>query len=311
MKPTYSAAVAAVIDGDTENLERLLREHPRLAGERSEAEHRATLLHYVAANGVEPELQKVPAQALEITDLLIAAGADPDATSAIGGGGPGSTPLVALVTSAHPSEAGLQEPLTQRLLDAGSKVDGVQDEGGPLGWALEFGYRGATDVLARNGARTDNLVFAAGTGDLEGLQRCLATGALTGAATGFAPRFADPSWERNACSGRRWSPPASSAGCEPPRRCSRRARAPTRSATGAPAPCNGRPAGVDSRSWTCCSRAARTPTCTPATAATPSTGQTGPRPSSPACAVRPAGPDRCASVPSQRWLCTRRRNKRS
>src|SRR6266545_5248076 len=49
----YEAAAQAIVDGDEETLQRLLRERPDLIRARSEREHNATLLHYVSANGVE------------------------------------------------------------------------------------------------------------------------------------------------------------------------------------------------------------------------------------------------------------------
>ena len=52
----FEAAAHAVVAGDATTLRRLLREHPGLIRERSTREHRATLLHYVTANGVEPPL---------------------------------------------------------------------------------------------------------------------------------------------------------------------------------------------------------------------------------------------------------------
>ena len=63
------------------------REHPGLVRERSTREHRSTLLHYVSANGVEDFRQKTPKNIVEITNLLLDAGADVDAESDAYGGG--------------------------------------------------------------------------------------------------------------------------------------------------------------------------------------------------------------------------------
>jgi len=46
---------------------------------RSLREHRCTLLHYAAANGVEAERQRTPPNAPAVAQLLLARGADPDA----------------------------------------------------------------------------------------------------------------------------------------------------------------------------------------------------------------------------------------
>lgn len=65
----FETAVDAVVDGDRDMLEALLREDPALVGARSARRHRATLLHYVAANGVEGWLQR------PLAELLVERGA--------------------------------------------------------------------------------------------------------------------------------------------------------------------------------------------------------------------------------------------
>jgi len=129
----------------------------------------------VAANGVEDELQKSPKNAAEIARILIEAGAEVDALAETYGGGTNQTTLCLLVSSIHPATAGVQPALVQVLCDAGGAVDGVADDGAPLGTALLFSYRKAVDMLARCGARIDNLLFAAGTGDLAKVKSFLHT----------------------------------------------------------------------------------------------------------------------------------------
>src|SRR5207237_2292729 len=82
----FEAAVEAVINGDATTLASLLRENPELVRSRSARVtpfdppvHRATLLHYVAANGVEGYRQKTPPNAVEIAKLLLEGGAEVDA----------------------------------------------------------------------------------------------------------------------------------------------------------------------------------------------------------------------------------------
>jgi hypothetical protein len=65
----FESAVEAVISGDVVELGSLLRENPELIRARSTRRthfdppvHRATLLHYVAANGVEGYRQKTPGE---------------------------------------------------------------------------------------------------------------------------------------------------------------------------------------------------------------------------------------------------------
>ncbi|MFZ0836485.1 MAG: hypothetical protein WAM77_03440, partial [Xanthobacteraceae bacterium] len=84
----FESAAQAVIDGDVPVLEDALRRDPALVYARSSRVcyfdppiHRATLLHYVAANGVEAYRQKTPPNAVETARALLLAGAEPDALS--------------------------------------------------------------------------------------------------------------------------------------------------------------------------------------------------------------------------------------
>jgi hypothetical protein len=72
----FSQAVQAIITGDERGLTGLLRAHPALIRERAPSQHQATLLHYVAANGVENELQRSPKNAPAIAQILLEAGAE-------------------------------------------------------------------------------------------------------------------------------------------------------------------------------------------------------------------------------------------
>lgn len=169
----FEEAIEAVITGDLATLRQLLEQDPGLATARSEKEHHATLLHYVAANGVEDERQKTPPNAVAIAQALIDAGAEVDVLSDIYGGGPGSTPLVALVSSYPPAAAEVQGDLVTLFCKAGASPNGITNEGMPLSTAITFGYPEATAALHRCGARIDNLVQAAGLGKLDLVQRFL------------------------------------------------------------------------------------------------------------------------------------------
>jgi hypothetical protein len=103
--PIFELAVDAVTLGRIEQLDRLLIDAPDLIRRRSAYGHRATLLHYTAANGVEIRRQLVPANAAEITARLLDAGADPAATLHAYGGTPDT--LAMLRSSAHPRAAGV------------------------------------------------------------------------------------------------------------------------------------------------------------------------------------------------------------
>lgn len=72
---SFESAVDAIIDGNTEMLATLLNHDPSLITARSTREHRGTLLHYVAANGVEDFREKTPATIVAITRVLLDSGA--------------------------------------------------------------------------------------------------------------------------------------------------------------------------------------------------------------------------------------------
>src|SRR5215467_9613200 len=67
----FEAAVDAIVGGYIGTLQKLLRENPELVRTLSTREHRSTLLHYVAANGVEDFRQKTPKNIVEIARLLL------------------------------------------------------------------------------------------------------------------------------------------------------------------------------------------------------------------------------------------------
>ncbi len=161
----FEAAVDAVINGDTETLEKLQAESPELIRQRSTRTHRATLLHYVGANGVEDYRQRTPHNALEVLQVLLRAGAEVDATAAMYGGG--STTLGLVATSIHPKRAGVQLELMQALIDAGAAVDGGSGGGrAAVTGCLANGRPEAATFLAQRGAEL-NLEGAAGVGRLD------------------------------------------------------------------------------------------------------------------------------------------------
>jgi hypothetical protein len=174
----FEAAVEAVIHGDLAALQDALRRDPGLVHARSTRlccfdppAHRATLLHYVAANGVEGYRQMTPPNAVEIARALLAAGAVPDSLAHLYGGQ--WTTLGLLVSSIHPAKAGLQVPLIDLLLDFGAGLDREDPKWGtPLHVALTFGMRDAAQALVRRGARID-LPAAAGLGLFQETARLL------------------------------------------------------------------------------------------------------------------------------------------
>jgi len=155
----FEDAADAIVTGDRPTLERLLAESPELIGARSDREHRATLLHYVSANGVENYRQETPANIVEIARLLLDAGADVNAEADVYGGG--ATTLGLVVTSAHPRAAGVQNELADLLLDRGARLDKDIVRG-----CLMNGCPEAAEHMVQRGAAL-GLEEAAGIGRLD------------------------------------------------------------------------------------------------------------------------------------------------
>jgi Ankyrin repeats (3 copies) len=164
---TFEAAAEAVVAGDIATLQRLLREQPALIRARSTREHRATLLHYAAANGVEHYRQQTPPNAVAIAQTLLAAGAEVDADAEMYGGG--CTTLGLVATSIHPERAGVQNALMQVLIDHGAAIDhpgAVGNNHSFVVGCLANGRGASAEYVAARGARLD-LEGAAGLGRLD------------------------------------------------------------------------------------------------------------------------------------------------
>lgn len=159
----FETAVEAIIRGDATGLSRLLEEEPGLVRERSARPHASTLLHYVAANGVEDERQKTPANIVEIARILLDAGADVNAESNAYAGH--ATTLMLAATSAHPEKAGVQIALLALLLSRGAVIDGVNGSS-TVNACLRNGRGHAAEYLAEHGAALD-LEGAAGVGRID------------------------------------------------------------------------------------------------------------------------------------------------
>lgn len=167
----FEAAAEAIVCGDEATLQQLLREHPGLIRARSTREHRATLLHYVSANGVEGYRQKSPRNAARMTQLLLTAGADVEAEADVYGGG--CTALGLVATSSPPRDAGVQIPVIQVLLDHGAQVEHPNLAGnnhGAVYACLANGCPEAAHYLAEHGAQLD-IVGAAGIGRRDVVER--------------------------------------------------------------------------------------------------------------------------------------------
>jgi len=166
----FETAVDAVVAGNISVLEVLLRANPELVRARSARTHRATLLHYVGANGVEGFRQRTPANAASVVQLLLDAGADVNATADMYGG---ADTLGLVATSIHPFNAGIQDNLMELLLGRGANVataSGGASSAGVVNACLANGRPDAAHFLARRGAPVD-LEAAAGLGQLDLVKR--------------------------------------------------------------------------------------------------------------------------------------------
>lgn len=163
----FEKAADAIVNGDVATLKRLLENDPGLVRVRSTREHRATLLHYVSANGVEGYRQKTPKNAVRIAQALLRAGAEVDAEADVYGGG--CTTLGLTATSIHPEQAGVQEELLVLMLEYGAAIEHLGLAGnkhGAITACLANGRGKAAAFLASRGARLD-LEGAAGVGRLD------------------------------------------------------------------------------------------------------------------------------------------------
>src|SRR6266571_5897846 len=170
-KPSFARSVTAIITGDVDSLRQELAADPLLARARSASPHRATLLHYVAANGIESELQRQVPNSDEIAAALLDAGADVDAECDAYGGQ--CMTLDLLVSSDHPYEAGVTGKVVTLLCASGAAVNGRDNDGSPLATALYFGILDGVQALLACRARTDNPIFAAAAGDADWIRAWL------------------------------------------------------------------------------------------------------------------------------------------
>ena len=169
---TFETAVEAVVDGERDALEALLREEPSLPTARSVRRHHATLLHYVAANGVEGMRQRTPPNAVEIARLLLDSGADPNALADMYDAR--CTALSMLVSSSPPANAGLQVRLAELLIDRGASLHAPGSRwNAAVLTALVFGYLDTARALAARDSRVRDVAVAAGLGLLGETARLL------------------------------------------------------------------------------------------------------------------------------------------
>ena len=172
----FERAADAVAAGDLAALRVLLDGAPWLVHARSPREHRATLLHYCAANGTEAPRQRTPLTAADVAQLLLDRGSEVDAAARFYGGGVGATTLALTLTSIHPAEAGVDGALVRVLTGAGARLD-LWTPGEPMFWCVERGTHRSARALAEAGLPLDNLLLAAAANRVDTLAELLAAGA--------------------------------------------------------------------------------------------------------------------------------------
>lgn len=117
--PVFEHCVDCTVSGQLTRLEQLIDVYPEVVYARSPYPHRATLLHYLAADGVELRRQTSPYNARAIAELLIDAGADVNAEAGQVAGSP-LRPLTLLRSSPHALQAGTREAIAEVLLSYGA-----------------------------------------------------------------------------------------------------------------------------------------------------------------------------------------------
>lgn len=165
----FNQAIDAIVTGDTASLTQLLTDNPDLIHQRSPADHHASLIHYVTANGVEDDKQRTPENIVEIAKLLFDAGANPHELFDVYGQ---TSALIALITSAHPAQAGKLYDLVTLFCQHGNP-NGSNNDGLPLATAIDFHSVASIKALLGAGATVDNLVFSAVAGDLTQLRELM------------------------------------------------------------------------------------------------------------------------------------------
>ena len=119
--PLFEEAVEATMNGEADKLQGMLKDHPQLTQLTSHWYHKATLLHYCAANGVETHRQRTPLNLPDIVHLLLSNGADMNALGFFYGMDMNFLGL--LTSSAHPADAGVTSGVVAVL----SRIDGQAD----------------------------------------------------------------------------------------------------------------------------------------------------------------------------------------
>ena len=119
---SFELAADSIANGNIEQLKDLLKVHPYFGSARSVRPHRCALMNYVGVNGFEGERQKSPDNAVEIIEVLLAAGCDPDVLCYTYRGGPGENTLGLLLSSGVVESPEQQMAMTRELVKGGATI---------------------------------------------------------------------------------------------------------------------------------------------------------------------------------------------
>lgn len=196
--PVFVAAVDAIRNSDADRLRALIEEDPsivQIGGVLDEEFGKdsyfagAPLLHYVA--GHPTPQNRLPDDPVELTKILLDAGADPNATNRKGG-----TMLGLVATFSQIRIRGLMDEMIDTLVAGGADPNA----GAPLSYARGVGClegalihreTDAAHTLRRHGANID-LRLAAGLGEIDRMAEYFGENdTLEGSAWALAPDFGD------------------------------------------------------------------------------------------------------------------------
>jgi hypothetical protein len=110
--PVFEHAVNTALSGDVASMQQLLNKHPTLINQSSDFGHGANLIQYLAANGIEIWRQYISIDVINMLELLIENGADPDFTNNIYGG---SNLRSLIETCDHTFQSGKADQMLERL----------------------------------------------------------------------------------------------------------------------------------------------------------------------------------------------------
>ena len=110
--PLFEQAVNVALQGDIATMQTLLDKDPTIISETSSFGHKASIIQYLAANGVEMWRQYVSQNVIEMLELLIEFGANPNTENNIFGG---STLRTLIETSEHSFKSGKTDEMLDRL----------------------------------------------------------------------------------------------------------------------------------------------------------------------------------------------------